>query len=59
VPGTAPAALTYLRHAESAAATALLAHLQEATPSLAQLLASISASEATHAQLLSAHGRHL
>ena len=58
VPGTAPAALTYLRDAENAAATALLAHLQEATPSLAQLLASISASEATHAQLLSTPGRH-
>jgi hypothetical protein len=58
VPGTAAGALTYLSDAENAAATALLAHLQEATPPLAQLLASISASEATHAQLLRAHGRH-
>ena len=55
----AAGALTYLGDAENAAATSLLAHLEEATPSLAQLLASISASEATHAQLLSAHGRHL
>ena len=58
VPGTASGALTYLRDAANAAATALLAHLQEATPPLAQLLASISASEATHAQLLSTPGRH-
>ena len=58
VPGTATGALSYLRDAENAAAASLLAHLQEATPSLAQLLASISASEATHAQLLAAHGRH-
>jgi hypothetical protein len=57
VPGTAGAALGYLRDAENAAATAMLAHLQRAAPSLAQLLASISASEATHALLLSAHGR--
>jgi hypothetical protein len=58
VPGTAAGALIYLRDAENAAATSLLAHLEEATPSLAQLLASISAAEATHAQLLAAHGRH-
>jgi hypothetical protein len=58
VPGTATSALTYLRDAEDAAATSLLAHLEQATPSLAQLLASISASEATHAQLLGALGRH-
>jgi hypothetical protein len=58
VPGTATGARTYLRDAENTAATSLLAHLQQATPSLAQLLASISASEATHAQLLGTHGRH-
>jgi hypothetical protein len=58
VPATPAGALTYLRAAESAAAAALLAHLEEATASLAQLLASISASEATHALILGAHGRH-
>jgi hypothetical protein len=58
VPGTATGARTYLRDAENASAAALLAHLDEATPALAQLLASISASEATHAQLLGIHGRH-
>jgi hypothetical protein len=58
VPGTATGALTYLRDAEKNASTLLLAHLEQATPSLAQLLASISASEATHAQLLGALGRH-
>ncbi len=58
VPGTPAGALGYLRDAENAAAAALLAHLDTATPSLAQLLASISASEATHALLLSARGRH-
>jgi hypothetical protein len=56
-PGTPAAALAYLRDAENAAAGALLAHLAEVPPSLAQLLASISASEATHAALLGAHGR--
>jgi hypothetical protein len=52
VPGTPPAALAYLRDAENAAADSLLAHLTAASPSLAQLLASISASEATHALVL-------
>lgn len=52
VPGTPTAALRYLRDAENAAATAQLAHLAAAPPSLAQLLASISASEATHAMVL-------
>jgi hypothetical protein len=56
-PGTPAGALAYLRDAENAAAAALLAHLEEAPPSLAQLLASISASEATHALVLQAHGR--
>lgn len=58
VPGTASGALAYLRDAENAAAAALLTHLGTAPPSLAQLLVSISASEATHAALLGAHGRH-
>ena len=57
VPGTPAGALADLRDAESAAAAALLAHLGTAPPSLAQLLASISASEATHALILGAHGR--
>jgi hypothetical protein len=51
-PGTPAAALGYLRDAENAAASAQLAHLAAAPPSLAQLLASISASEATHAMIL-------
>jgi hypothetical protein len=58
VPGTPAAALGYLRDAEDAAASALLVHLAIAPPSLAQLLASISASEATHALILGSHGRH-
>jgi hypothetical protein len=58
VPGTPAAALGYLRHAEDAAATALLAHLAAAPPSLAQLLASISASETTHALVLGTAARH-
>ncbi len=58
VPGTRAAALGYLRDAEDAASGALLSHLATAPPSLAQLLASISASEATHALILGGHGRH-
>jgi hypothetical protein len=58
VPGSSAAALGYLRDAEDAAAGALLAHLATAPPSLAQLLASISASEATHALILSTAARH-
>jgi hypothetical protein len=50
-PGTAVAQLA---DAEDAAATALLAHLSAVSPSLAQLLASIAASEATHAAALRA-----
>ena len=57
VPGTPAAALGYLRDAENVAASAYLAHLSAAPPSLAQLLASISASEATHAMILG-HVRH-
>jgi hypothetical protein len=52
VPGTPAAARAYLRHAEQAAAQALLGKLTAAPPSLAQLLASIAASEATHALVL-------
>ena len=51
-PGTPTAARAYLREAEQAAAQALLGRLTVAPPSLAQLLASIAASEATHALLL-------
>ena len=52
VPGTPAAARAYLRHAEQAAARTLMGQLAAAPPSLAQLLASIAASEATHALLL-------
>jgi hypothetical protein len=55
---TPAAALRYLRDAENSAATALLARLATAPPSLAQLLASISASEATHALILGTAARH-
>src|SRR5262249_28367913 len=58
VPVSPAAALRYLRDAEDAAAAAQLAHLAAAPPSLAQLLASISASEATHALILDGHRRH-
>lgn len=46
--------LTALAAAEQAAASAQLRRLMVASPSLAQLLASISASEASHAALLRA-----
>ena len=50
---TAPgAAAAYLRTAEQAAAAALLDRLPRAPASLAQLFASISASEATHVPVL-------
>lgn len=58
VPGTRATALGYLRDAEDAASGALLTHLATAPPSLAQLLASISASEATHALILGTAARH-
>jgi hypothetical protein len=51
-PSTPAAAHAYLRHAEQASARALLSRLTAVQPSLAQLLASIAASEATHALLL-------
>jgi hypothetical protein len=52
---TAPAAAAaFLRDAEQAAATAMLDRLPHAPASLAQLFASISASEATHVPVLDA-----
>jgi hypothetical protein len=56
VPGTEPAAVALLRAAELHASDALLSSLVKVPPSLAQLLASISASEATHAARLQAGG---
>jgi hypothetical protein len=53
---TPAAARAYLRGAEDGAAQALLRNLAAASPSLAQLLASIAASEATHALLLTTPG---
>jgi hypothetical protein len=52
VPSAQGAALAYLRDAERAAASALLGRLPHAPASLAQLLASISASEASHVPVL-------
>jgi hypothetical protein len=52
VPGAPDAAVAFLRAAEQAAATALLDRLLGASASLAQLFASISASEATHVPAL-------
>jgi hypothetical protein len=51
---TQDAALAQLRTAEQAAVKALMSRLDGASPSLAQLYASIAASEATHASVLSA-----
>ncbi len=53
-PASASAALASLGRAENAAVAAQLTRLPSATPSLAQLLASIAASEATHAAALAA-----
>jgi hypothetical protein len=54
---SAPAvALAALQAAEQDAASALVRHLAEVTPSFAQLLASIAASEASHALLLRSRG---
>jgi Ferritin-like domain len=56
VPGTPAAAISFLRTAEQSAATSLLNALAAvSSPSFAQLLASIAASEATHALVLSQH----
>jgi hypothetical protein len=54
VPTAPAAAIAFLKKAEAAAATALLARLVTAPSSLAQLFASISASEATHVPVLDA-----
>jgi hypothetical protein len=54
VPTAPAAAVAFLKNAEQAAATALLARLATAPASLAQLFASISASEATHVPALDA-----
>ena len=51
---TQAAALTQLRTAERSAVTALMSRLSGASPSLAQLYASIAASEATHVNVLNA-----
>jgi hypothetical protein len=51
---TEAAALQQLRTAEQAAVTALMGRLDGASASLAQLYASIAASEATHASVLGA-----
>ena len=51
---TQAAALAQLRAAEQAAVTTLMSRLNGASPSLAQLYASIAASESTHVSVLSA-----
>jgi hypothetical protein len=56
VPATPAAALASLRTAENGASATLASHLPSVSPSFAQLLASISASEATHALLLHPRG---
>ncbi len=57
-PGGGPAAaISFLQGAERAAAANLLRYLAAASPSLAQLMASIAASEATHVAALSAARR--
>ena len=58
IPGTRAAALAQLRTAEQAASTAQLRRLAGASPSLAQLYASIAASEATHVTVLANGGSH-
>jgi len=57
VPGTPATALAQLRAAEQSASTAQLRRLAGASPSLAQLYASIAASEATHVTTLTALAR--
>jgi len=52
VPTAPAAAIAFLKNAEQAAATALLTRLVTAPSSLAQLFASISASEITHVPVL-------
>jgi hypothetical protein len=55
-PGPPATSLSALQAAEENAANGLVRHLAEVTPSLAQLLASIAASEASHALLLRSRG---
>jgi hypothetical protein len=54
VAATRDAALAQLRAAEQAAVKTLMSRLNGASPSLAQLYASIAASEATHVSVLTA-----
>jgi hypothetical protein len=54
VPAAASAGIAFLRSAEQAAAAAMLDRLRHVPASLAQLFASISASEATHVPALDA-----
>jgi hypothetical protein len=54
VPAGADAAVSFLQDAEQAAAEALLRDLHLASPSLAQLMASVAASESTHVTVLAA-----
>jgi hypothetical protein len=60
VPGPVPAgtaaAISYLQAAERHAASTLLHQLIAVSPSLAQLMASVAASEATHVAALGAAG---
>jgi hypothetical protein len=56
VPAGAAAAIPFLQAAERAAAAALLHQLAAVSPSLAQLMASVAASEATHVAALTAAG---
>jgi hypothetical protein len=52
VPASEQAAVAQIQSAERAAVTASLRRLRSASPSLAQLYASIAASDATHASVL-------
>lgn len=56
-PASEHAAVAYLRAAEHTQAAALTGRLATVTPSLAQLFASIAASEASHAALLARNPR--
>ena len=58
IAGTQAAALQQLRAAEQAAVTAAMDRLPAAPASLAQLYASIAASESTHVSVLSDVGKH-
>jgi len=57
VPTTPTAAIAFLTTAEQAAAVAMLGRLTNAPAALAQLFASISASEATHVPVLDRAGQ--